>query len=364
VGLRIEGPSIYFPDSFGTLGFDQTNLRPGIWYNSTLNFTVSLFEFQCPSVSEYTTNESWTSLLGSEFIHSNYSTLLQESQSGSGFFLDTNASFTSEFEGGQHVLFGSFYKSKVTLWSCLIYLNTRHATVNCVDGSYFNLGVNFVCGLASMGVPSISTATPLSNYSIAANIFGQWPIVDSGSSDTSSLTKQYIAQGADFQPSLVDLSGLDNITFATRLTTVFNTYYLTSQGNNGTLGIMSSMAATPTLLRPFTLITCNWFFFTVLTVTSIFLFLSTAISIYLQYHMFTPDILGYVSSLTTENTYVPISGVPPGSGSSLDGLHRAKLLKDMKVQIRDVQPGEQLGKFALTSEVEVVTRVRTRRRFV
>lgn len=78
-----------------------------------------------------------------------------------------------------------------------------------------------------MEIPSLSTTTPFDNYNIAANVFSQLPIVGSSSPGTSSPAEQYLALGPDFQvtPSLVDLSDLDNVSFATRLTTVFNTYF-------------------------------------------------------------------------------------------------------------------------------------------
>jgi hypothetical protein len=79
---------------------------------------------------------------------------------------------------------------------------------------------------------------------------------------------------------------------------------------------------------------CNWLFFTILTLASIFLILSSCLGIWLSYCISTPDILGYVSSLTIESPYIPIRGVPPGSGSALDGLERSKRLREMKVQLR------------------------------
>lgn len=58
-----------------------------------------------------------------------------------------------------------------------------------------------------------------------------------------------------------------------------------------------------------------------------------------------PDVLGAVSSLTRENEFVEL---PPG-GSGLDGMDRSRLIRDLNVQLCDVQPGEEVGRVALRS---------------
>jgi hypothetical protein len=48
-----------------------------------------------------------------------------------------------------------------------------------------------------------------------------------------------------------------------------------------------------------------------------------------------PDILGYISSLTRDNPYIPL---PPG-GSTPDATERTILLKDLVIKLGDVNPG-------------------------
>jgi hypothetical protein len=48
--------------------------------------------------------------------------------------------------------------------------------------------------------------------------------MDVASSNTSSLTEEYIAMGYVPFEGLMGLSSVNNITFATRLTSMFNTY--------------------------------------------------------------------------------------------------------------------------------------------
>jgi hypothetical protein len=335
----------------------------GFSYASTPIFIVSMFEFACPSVPKHFTNGSWISLLSSDFLYPNGSSLLEKQErSGSGFFLDTNYTFGSGIESPQNVLFGSFQGPKVSLWSCSVYLNTRNVTLACDDSESVSAG--WLCYVTSMGVPTISTTTPLSNYAIAADTFGKWPILDVAGFNTSSVTERYIAQGDNLQASLVDLSSLDNVTFATRLTTIFNTWYLTLHTANNTLSPMKSVSGTPFLLAHFPIFRCNWVWFTVLVLISLSLILCCVLNIWIARRLSTPDILGSVSCLTIENPYVSIPGVDYGSGSGLDGLQRAKLLRKLRVQLRDVQPREYFGKFALTSGVQTAQRTRSDRKVV
>jgi hypothetical protein len=306
-------------------------------------------------------------MLGPDFIYANFSQLLQKGKYGSGFFVDTNDTFDSDIEGPQNFLFGSFYGSKVTLWSCLLYSNTRNVNLTCFDWD------PFVCQVTSVGAATLSDVTPFNDYTLAANLYRQWPEVDSPSVGVSSLTERYIANGFNWQnnsdwpaqPSLVDLSVLDNVTFANRLTTIFNTYTQTTQldplANNQ---LQYSASATRLLWLPFEVVVCNWVYFTILTLASIILLICSILSILLRCRISTPDIFGYLSSSTIENPYVPIPGVQPGSGSTLGGLQRSKLLGKMKLQLRDIQENEEFGKFALTNQVQKVSRRRKDRKFV
>jgi hypothetical protein len=307
LGLPLQAPDTEYdiPQILDVITIDdddgQAYTNP-ISYDSMPNFTISMFEFKCPTVSEHLMNSSWTSLLGSSFIHADSTPLLsEEDELGAGFFLDTNYTFGMEDEGPQNVLFGSFHNSKVTLWSCSVSLNTRWVSLFCSDNEFFGRGplssAKWLCYVSSMGIPTLSSTTPLNDYIIAANTFGQWPILDAAGYNTSSVTARYIASGANLnlQPGLVDLSSIDNITFSSRLTTIFNTWYLTLQIANGTLGYMNSTQETPLLLDPFEFFACNWFWFTVLVVVAISLILCSALNIWLLRNLSAPDILGSVS---------------------------------------------------------------------
>jgi hypothetical protein len=88
-----------------------------------LTFPTSLFEFSCPTINKYSLKEPWTDVLSPS---ANLSSILAQSHSGSGFFLDA---ISNNHGTEQTVLFGSFYQSQVTFWNRLARLNTRDVTV-------------------------------------------------------------------------------------------------------------------------------------------------------------------------------------------------------------------------------------------
>ncbi|KAJ0165679.1 hypothetical protein CTA2_10389 [Colletotrichum tanaceti] len=57
-----------------------------------------------------------------------------------------------------------------------------------------------------------------------------------------------------------------------------------------------------------------------------------------------PDILGFASSLTRDNRFVPVSG-----GSSLDGAERSRSLRELRIRLVDVQPEGSCGYIAVSA---------------
>lgn len=374
VGLDVIGPQILPTPEFS----DQIWLTGGAFITfdtTTVNFTVSYFEFECPSVLEESTNGSWISLLGPDSLHANSSMLLKQADWGTGFFFDINSTSNSQ-AAGQNVVFGSFQNSQVTMWSCVLSMITRDVSLSCSEtGEIYNSPI--YCDLETMGTASVSTTTPFGNFSLATNIFGNWPLVDPASFGISSLTEQYLAQGPNFTASLVDLSKMDNSTFSGRLTTIFNTYIQTIQPSSQDAGFIAlsifnhSFVDTwlrdkyhePLAFKPFALVTCNWIWFTLLTVASILLIFCASISAWFSHRLSTPDLMGYVSTMVLHNPYISDIGTLP-SNSTLGGLERAKLLRTVKVQIRDVYYQEEIGKFALTNDIQSRSSISKGRKYV
>lgn len=90
----------------------------------------------------------------------------------------------------------------------------------------------------------------------------------------------------------------------------------------------------------------NWILFAVFASACVLLFSAAVAGIALKTLTPTPDVLGYVSSLTRDNPYVEV----PKGGSTLDGIERSLMLKDLQLQLGDVAPEtDRAGHIALGS---------------
>lgn len=86
----------------------------------------------------------------------------------------------------------------------------------------------------------------------------------------------------------------------------------------------------------------DWRWFAALLVCSIILLAAAYTGLVLKYITIAPDIIGYASSLTLLNPYVPT----PTGGTTLTGLARTALMRDYPVRIGDVCPNEAVGAIA------------------
>ena len=120
IGFQNLGPKILTTGTYADAKFESMTDGLPFSMNSTVTFEPTYFEFNRPSVTRYWQNDSWTSMLGTDFIYSKPSAqavLQKQAQFGSGFFIDTNFTFSSHLElnAAQNILFGSFYNSQITL---------------------------------------------------------------------------------------------------------------------------------------------------------------------------------------------------------------------------------------------------------
>ncbi|KAI5803062.1 hypothetical protein EDC01DRAFT_702806 [Geopyxis carbonaria] len=76
---------------------------------------------------------------------------------------------------------------------------------------------------------------------------------------------------------------------------------------------------------------------------------------------YAPDILTYMSSLTRDNPYIPT----PQGGSAMTGGERARLLKNMRVRLGDVNPENNVGHVAIGAmDLENVGRLKKGRIYI
>ncbi|KAM0493675.1 hypothetical protein ACHAP8_009120 [Fusarium lateritium] len=85
------------------------------------------------------------------------------------------------------------------------------------------------------------------------------------------------------------------------------------------------------------------FWIAILLTTTLFLQILAILGFVLEVLIVGPEILGYASSLTRDNPYVPL----PTSGSGLGGPERARVLRDLRLQLADVRPDEDIGYLAV-----------------
>ncbi|EEU47163.1 uncharacterized protein NECHADRAFT_77349 [Fusarium vanettenii 77-13-4] len=82
-------------------------------------------------------------------------------------------------------------------------------------------------------------------------------------------------------------------------------------------------------------------------VSLILMILAIAAVLALRFIIRAPDFLTNVSALTRDSAYINV----PAGGSTLAGEERARLLKDRRLRIRDVQPDQEFGYAALADDV-------------
>ncbi|PVF95156.1 hypothetical protein CPB86DRAFT_788341 [Serendipita vermifera] len=173
----------------------------------------------------------------------------------------------------------------------------------------------------------------------------------------SSQTERYLYSPqkarANNPLSIPDLSKVPIREFNRRLATILNTYYqatisptlrLGSFDLNTayTIGAFRTTEATIRIPRPTYQRHWEW---VISAFVASFAMLSVAMTgILLEKQVITPDIYGYVSSMTRDNPHFPL----PPTGCTLEGTKRAVLLNDVFVRFEDVSPDKKIGHLAFT----------------
>ncbi|KAL1638054.1 hypothetical protein SLS58_009075 [Diplodia intermedia] len=91
----------------------------------------------------------------------------------------------------------------------------------------------------------------------------------------------------------------------------------------------------------------HWTYGVLLFVTSAVLLAAGVASLALKTLTLAPDILGYASTSTRDNRFLQLDG-SLSQPSYLDGLERARHLRDLQVMIGDVKPNAEVGQIAFT----------------
>ncbi|EFQ86230.1 hypothetical protein PTNB73_04601 [Pyrenophora teres f. teres] len=179
----------------------------------------------------------------------------------------------------------------------------------------------------------------------------------------------------------VDLGELSPDIFAERLTVLYNTFWQSTYGTR-TLGgnlpmsilqtgrldaaesgpnisFVASEAKFVDYGNPVYKVSWKWF--TVLFICSMILLAAAYTGLVLKHITIAPDIIGYASSLTIMNPYL----LTPTGGTTLHGLQRSALLRELPVRIGDVCPNDPVGAIAFAkNDVGRVAALDRNRRYI
>jgi predicted outer membrane lipoprotein len=90
---------------------------------------------------------------------------------------------------------------------------------------------------------------------------------------------------------------------------------------------------------------CNFAWLGLLFAAALSILLTGVASLVLKHKTLGPEMFGFVTSMTYENSYLNV----PKGGSMLDAMERARLLKDVEVHIGDVRANEDVGHIAFAA---------------
>ena len=267
--------------------------------------------------------------------------------------------------------------------SCDIFFNYFEAGVSC-NGSTCAVYKMRKLNLLDDGYAAGADAFTRRNY--IGNTMGVLTTLDnigvgSASARGSTNMEKWMFNPTNFigtKYHYVQLYNLSPAEFSDRLTIVFNTFWQSTYGTTGLGGnlpndlmqtglLVTAVGSNITFngtqaslsLKTPAVYRTDWKWFTALLVCSIVLLAASYIGLVLKYITLAPDIIGYASSLTLLNPYVPT----PTGGTTLHGLERAALLHDLPIRIGDVCAEEQVGAIAFAkADTGRVARL-SRRRF-
>lgn len=263
---------------------------------------------------------------------------------------------------------------------CGYYYDYVEASVECIAST---------CRATSMRKLDMYTdgyTTDFEEYvrgTIMFNLFNTMTSVDtigvaSPTARGATVMEKWMFDPSDFMGmySNVDLYALPVDVFAERLTILWNSFFQSTYAARALAGNLDEATSTnfsSSFITPITfnateslvsqhvdVYRVNWQWFGVLLSCSLVLLCAAYSGLVLKYLSLAPDIIGYASSLTMLNPYVPT----PTGGTTLHGLERTALLHDMPVRIGDVCPNEPVGAIALAANDGRVVGLDRRRWYV
>ncbi|KAI9372250.1 hypothetical protein BJX61DRAFT_455850 [Aspergillus egyptiacus] len=358
----------------------------GVPPNGYAEFPIesSYFDFDCHMMATGLSTTEAFNAMGGRLLHHNPSTFFNDTVNGnirlgkvySNFFIETGYDFRAPSRPQSHVnLFygskdrneeGNMYGTLVALFNCTMAYIRTEAQIACENSS---CAVTRLRRSQKDPLASSSHLTPFHSasnhrfnpWTTMANIIHWFPHgVPLRDVYHPSPTDSYIyGETSFFNPKYYrDWSSVSARNFSTRFSTVFNTFYQASLApgviptadlsdpvdlNTSLPSYITSEGATS--IKRFTVYQINLLWLSIFIVAGTLLLLSALAGLFLKSIIIAPDILGFVSSLTRDNPHVPL----PSGGSALSGEDRAKMLRDLPVQLAEVDEHRDFGRIALVS---------------
>ncbi|KAI9705955.1 MAG: hypothetical protein M1836_005361 [Candelina mexicana] len=290
-----------------------------------------------------------------------------EESGSASLFLDTNSKAFTRFDAPQNL----FYASRAAL---VTGTSDRIEVYNCsyttpkIEGNVTCVGQD--CAITQVRRWAAASSSPLQppfNWVEFSNLLRFIPgSLGYPHSSTASPVDQYML-GSDapfslgyhsYAPDFSKISGAD---FGKRLTTLINTVWqanlapfsipLGSSANfnakEDALGWFPTATTTATIVQTFekAKYAANRSHAIILIVITVVLQICAIVGLVLKEMTRAPDILGYVSTMTRDNVHTAVSS----GGNTLDGIERARYLSDMRVQLADARPADDVGHIVLRS---------------
>jgi len=155
----------------------------------------------------------------------------------------------------------------------------------------------------------------------------------------SSLTEYYLQNtSASFilSGNGRDYANYTNVTaaaFSSRLGQLLNTWFLASQVSADTMAYgLIHRNTTAIYTDVHAVYVCSWKWLIIYCVSIVVMLSAALFSIWCAFHTNVPDILGCCSSLTRDSRYFHFAR----GGSTLDGLERARILRNVEVRLGEV----------------------------
>ncbi|KAL2832626.1 hypothetical protein BDW59DRAFT_157447 [Aspergillus cavernicola] len=285
------------------------------------------------------------------------------------YFFFQDASNTTHIPGSSNhsaFKFGSynFDWRGSTVADCYVRQKFVEAAVTCVS-----TGVS----QARCSVTAIRPS-PSNNESSSSNIFTQPDLFRAFTKSLAAsfpvghplyprmLEKYLIDPGNAIQPYFPQTLQLYDVpvdTFSQRFMQAVNSFYtarlafdLLIQGGSGGTSHLMGVSGVGTVVQSKLTCLVHWGWLVVFLISTLILVAASITTFCIASRIFNPDVLGYVSTLTRDNSHIDV----PESSSAWDGFERAKALGGLSIRLGDVR-----GNDPASGELAVGTLVGTTR---